>query len=112
MLALEAFSGPRENVLVRRGDGHALRSAELLEVVHRRAPVGRVVVLDEKPRHELAPVARGGERLPLRDFFLAVERSEAIELRIERRSIGDEVAILIQQQGYACRQVGFEGDAT
>src|SRR5438132_7293850 len=97
MLALEAFGGARESVLVCRGDGHALRRAELLEVVHRRAPVGRVVVLDEKPRHELAPVARGGERLPLRDSFLAVERSEAIELRFERRTIGDEVAILVEQ---------------
>src|SRR5207244_12481681 len=104
MLALEAFSGARESVLVRRGDGHALRSAELLEVVHRRAPVGRVVMLDQKPRHELAPVARGGERLPLRDSFLAVERSEAIELCLERRTISDEVTILIQQQCNSRRQ--------
>src|SRR5438477_7036771 len=61
------------------------------EVVERGAPVGGVVVLDEEPLDELAPGAARGEGFPFGDSLAAVQADEAVELRVERARVLEEV---------------------
>ena len=68
-------------------------------------------MLAQQARDELAPLARRGERLPLRDLFPAVQRGEAVELRLERGAIGKEVPVLLEQQRDARVQRRVEHDA-
>jgi hypothetical protein len=53
-------------------------------------------VLAQQAGDELAPFAFGGERFPLRNLLLAVKRGEAVELRLERGAIREEVAVLLE----------------
>src|SRR3954468_12863780 len=92
-------------------DAHRRRLGEPWEVARRGALVGGVVVLGEQARDELAPVCGCRERFPFGDAGAAVQRGEAVELRIERRAVGEEVAIFIQEQGDALLEVGREAQA-
>src|SRR5438477_3343183 len=81
------------------------------EVVERGAPVGGVVVLDEEPLDELAPGAARGEGFPFGDSLAAVQADEAVELRVERARVLEEVPVLLEEQGDPGLEVGFEQDA-
>src|SRR6266446_5624156 len=93
------------------GDSYLLCLVQQSEVVQRRAAVGRVVVLDQEPLDELAPGAARGEGLPFGDSFAAVQADEAVELRVERARVLEKVAVFLEEQGDAGREVGFEQDA-
>src|SRR2546430_16885163 len=81
------------------------------EVVERGAAVGGVVVLDQEPLDELAPGAARGEGLPFGDSLAAVQADEAVELRVERARVLEEVPVLLEEQGDPGLEVGFEQDA-
>src|SRR5216117_1481144 len=81
------------------------------EVVERGAAVGRVVVLDQEPLDELAPGAARGEGFPFGDSLAAVQADEAVELRVERARVLEEVPVLLEEQGDPGLEVGFEQDA-
>src|SRR5438876_7831533 len=81
------------------------------EVVVRGAAVGGVVVLEQEPLDELAPGAARGEGFPFGDSLAAVQADEAVELRVERARVLEEVPVLLEEQGDAGLEVGFEQDA-
>src|SRR2546430_804487 len=81
------------------------------EVVERGAAVGGVVVLEQEPLDELAPGAARGEGFPFGDSLAAVQPDEAVELRVERARVLEEVPVLLEEQGDPGLEVGFEQDA-
>src|SRR5688572_3803986 len=70
-----------------------------------------VVVLDQEPRDELAPFAASGERFPLSDLLATMQCAEAIELRIERLGVAEEMSVLNQQEIDARFESGFQKNA-
>src|SRR6267378_4035700 len=60
---------------------------------------------------ELAPGAVRGKGFPFGDLVAAVQADEAVELRVERARVFEEVAVFLEEQGDAGREVGFEQDA-
>src|SRR6267378_1463540 len=94
-----------------RCDSYFLCLVQQGEVVERGAAVGRVVVLDQEPLDELAPGAARGERFPFGDLVAAVQADEAVELRVERVRVFEEVPVFLEEQGDAGLEVGFEQDA-
>src|SRR5688572_22441060 len=101
----QRFGGVRERGLIGRRDANHWRTGQKREIALRRALIRRIVVLDEKPRHELTPVL---DRLPLRDLFATVQRAQAIELCLERSLVFDEVPVLVQQKLDAGLEPGFQ----
>src|SRR5256885_761416 len=81
------------------------------EVVERGAAVGGVVVLEQEPLDELAPGAARGEGFPFGDSLAAVQPDEAVELRVERARVLEEVPVLLEEQCDPGLEVGFEQDA-
>src|SRR5882762_4089314 len=81
------------------------------EVVERGAAVGGVVVLEQEPLDELAPGAARGKGFPFGDLVAPVQAGEAVELRVERARVFEEVLVFLEEQGDAGFEVGFEQDA-
>src|ERR1700694_1317328 len=93
------------------GDSDFLGLVQQGEIVERGATVGGVVVLEQQPFDELAPGAASGEGFPFGDLVAAVEADEAVELRIQRGGVFEEVAVFLEEQRDAGREVGFEEHA-
>src|SRR6267378_1480686 len=93
------------------GDSDLLGLVQQGEVVERGAAVGGVVVLDQEPLDELAPGAARGEGFPFGDLVAAVQADEAVELRVERARVFEELAVFLEEQVDAGHEVGFEQDA-
>src|SRR5712691_8555128 len=94
-----------------RGDSDFLGLVQAGEVVERGAAVGGVVVLDQEPLDELAPGAARGKGFPFGDLVAPVQAGEAVELRVERARVFEEVPVFLEEQGDAGFEVGFEQDA-
>src|SRR5437870_8128044 len=92
-------------------DSDCLGLVQQGEVVERGAAVGGVVVLEQEPLDELAPGAARGEGFPFGDSLAAVQADEAVELRVERARVLEEVPVLLEEQGDPGLEVGFEQDA-
>src|SRR3989442_3524411 len=93
------------------GDSDFLGLVQQGEVVERGTPVGGVVVLEEEPLDELAPGAARGKGLPFGDSLAAVQADEAVELRVERAGVFEEVAVFLQGPGDAGHRVRVDSDA-
>ncbi len=68
-------------------------------------------MFDEQALHHLVPASGPGQRFPLRDLLMPVQRRQAIELRVKRSDVAFEMRIFVAQQSNAGIQWQLESDA-